>query len=265
MAGKKQTNASKQTFQKQPIEKENSQLTEILKVFLPFLGTVVVALIGYFGIIYTTEAPMRATQRAATDIASASLTQGAAVAETAVSFTPTEILPVSPEPTKTQTQTPEPILTATPQLSLIFVKPKMADSEHWPTIIFNEYNNTLNKPDWLKYYASRPQQDYLWKFLWCERFQADLDKNLPKMVFQFLVNDVVVPESNFLSYQSPGTELDTGLRVDCQRWVTIIQGLEIGKTYTLSAIYIISETIYYDNIYARAPGEYRQDIILTVR
>jgi|GEM_PF-3280131 len=99
-------------------------------------------------------------------------------------------------------------------------------------------------------------KSYLWTYLWCAKFENNLNENLDLMEFSFFVDGVEIDVSNFLVMRSTSTN-----GWPCQRWTTRLSGWEQVDAPGLSVVYKISNLIF-DGVSTYEPGEYRHEINL---
>jgi hypothetical protein len=226
-----------------------------LQILLGFAGAVIVAFLGYLGILATIEIPIHATQTAeargtpispsATAIVNLSETPTTENTLQVVSATPT-FVPVTPIVSMTTS-------------GLIISLPKTIELASSPSIwsLVNESSPT--SPATLTYNASVSANSlYQWGAAWCGKNAQTLQAILKPLTMTLLVNGQFVDSSKILEFD----EMNSGW--SCHKWRTIISGWQPNTTTTLELSYFLSETIYDGASYTQK-GEYHIIILVTTQ
>jgi len=169
-------------------------------------------------------------------------------------------------PPPTYTETPEIVaeatLSHTPEPKVDFLVPTSDDVYNLP-LLFYDYVIS-GKPVTRTYKKTiQSNETFLWKYFWCAKYDGTLQENLMEINFEFMVDDIPVPEDYFLKYKSTGGFGEAQTDWKCQLWATIVTNWSQGETVKLSVFYTIQRPVSDgDNIYQ--PGDYRHDIIVSV-
>ena len=244
----------------QPDKKTN--IIDILKIVLPVLGTIIVAIIGYFGIRTQIFAPTWITQTAQV-IHLTQTAQSLFNATPTQNPTPAASLTPLPTPSKTPEIVAEAVVpTDTPEPKVVFILPE-TDELSSLSVLHYDYLNSI-KPTTRTYYNTiRSNESYLWKYFWCAKYEGDLQKNLLEVDFVFMVDDVIVPEENFRKYRTYGGTGAANEGWVCQAWATILTQWSRGETIKFSVFFTITRPLS-DGENTYQPGDYRHDIIVLV-
>ena len=221
-----------------------SQATIIASV-LGLIGVSIGAIFTYWSVQTQVYAPIQATQTAQTFF----FTQAALVtnADAPLSVTHTPEATATILPTETATLQPQP--------SINFTLPTINDLNLVPTIYIG-YTD-IKTPE-TRTYTGRVsrKQTYLWTYLWCAKFSGTLDENLSKIKFSFFVDDLPIPESNFLVFKDP-----SAINWYCQRWTTMLSGWNTTPP-TLSVVYDVPTPIT-DGVTTFPIGTYEHEIVIS--
>ena len=233
--------------------------TQVLSIIFGFLGVVVTALVGYLGIRAQIYAPVGITQTAQaiyeTQTMQSLLVATSAIAQT---LTPTTTLTLTPSLTPTSTAT----ATKTPEPKVVFIVPNEDELYSLPVLHY-DYINSIRPATRTYDKTVQSNESFLWKYFWCAKYENALQKNLREVNFEFMVDDVIVPEDNFRKYRTAGEFGGTSEDWSCQAWATILSQWSQGNTVKLSVFYYISRPIS-DGENNYQPGNYRHDIFVSV-
>lgn len=220
-----------------------SQAT-IIAAILGLLGVSVGAVFTYWSVQTQVYAPIQATQTAQTFF----FTQ-TALAPTSNSqeqASPTIEAVIQNPVAETATLQPVPKVNVT--------LPKTSDLNLVPTMYIGYLD--IKFPEVASYTANvSRKQTYLWSYYWCAKFTGTLDENLREIKFSFFIDDVEIPESNFLIFKDPSTE-----RWYCQKWVTMLSGWDVPPP-TLSVVFDISAPLS-DGLTTFPIGQYEHEIVI---
>ncbi|MBC7876566.1 MAG: hypothetical protein H7Y59_05285 [Anaerolineales bacterium] len=241
---KPKTSAAPKAKNKKKESIDASQVTIIVAV-LGLLGVIVGGVFTYWSVQTQVYAPIQATQTSQ----AFNLTQTAFIlnANPPSITTNTPEIPTVLSPTETVITPPQP--------SINFLVPTVSDLNLVPTIYIGYLD--IKTPETRSYTVKVSRRlTYLWTYLWCAKFSGTLDENISKMKFSFFVDDISIPESNFLVFKDPSAE-----NWYCQKWTTMLSGWG-SQPPTLSVIYEIPTPIS-DGVTTFPIGIYGHEIIVT--
>ena len=226
-----------------------------LQILLGFAGTVIVAYLGYLGVLATIETPIHTTQTAEARV-------------TPISPSATTIVNVSETPTlentlqvvtETPTHIPTTPIVPTPMPGLIISLPTAIELASIPSIWSLVNVSSPTSPATLIYNASvSVNSQYQWGAIWCGKNIQTLQTILKPLTMTLLVNGQFVDGSKILEFD----EMNSGW--NCHKWRTKISGWQPNTTTKLEISYFLSVTIYDGASYTQK-GEYHIIILVTAR
>lgn len=218
----------------------------IIAAVLGLIGVTVGAVFTYWSVQTQVYAPIEATQTAQTFF----FTQTALVTDVNAS-----IIPATNTPEASVPILPTETATLAPQPSINFTLPTINDLNLVPTIYIG-YTD-IKTPETRTYTAKvSRKQTYIWTYLWCAKFSGTLDDNLSKISFSFYIDDLPIPESNFLVFKDPSAQ-----NWYCQKWATMLSGWSASAP-TLSIVYDIPTPIT-DGVTTFPIGTYEHEIVIS--
>ncbi|MBL8098523.1 MAG: hypothetical protein JNK81_05045 [Anaerolineales bacterium] len=217
----------------------------IIASVLGLIGVTVGAVFTYWSVQTQVYAPIEATQTA----------QSFFFTQTALAPTSNPLEQASPtiealiENPIMETNTPQPV----PKVNTTL--PRISDLNLVPTMYIGYLD--IKTPEVHSYPAKvSRKQTYLWTYYWCAKFESILDENLTQIQFSFFIDDVQIPESNFLVFKDPSTE-----RWYCQKWVTMLSGWDVPPP-KLSVVFDIPVPLS-DGVTTFPIGRYEHEILIS--
>lgn len=239
---KKTSSAKPKSEKKKPMDASRAT---IIAAILGLVGVTVGAVFTYWSVQTQVYAPIQATQTAQTFF----------FTQTALAPTSNVIEQASPtietifESPTVENITPQ----SAPKVNVTL--PRISDLNLVPTMYIGYLD--IKTPEVYSYTAKvSRKQTYLWSYYWCAKFESILDENLTQIQFSFFIDDVQIPESNFLVFKDPSTE-----RWYCQKWVTMLSSWDVPPP-TLSVVFDISVPLS-DGLTTFPIGQYEHEIIIS--
>lgn len=223
----------------------NASQATIIAAVLGLFGVTIGAIFTYWSVQTQVYAPIQATQTAQTFY----FTQTALISTESPPVLVTNPSEVSTSVLLTETAT------LPPQPSVNLTVPTFNDLNLVPTIYIGYLD--IKTPEKRSYIVKvSRKQTYLWSYLWCAKYSGALDDNLSKMKFSFFIDEVPIPESNFLVFRDPSAE-----NWYCQKWTTMLSGWGSSPP-TLTVVYEIPTPLT-DGVTTFPIGEYGHEIFVT--
>ena len=217
----------------------------IIAAMLGLLGVTVGGVFTYWSVQTQVYAPIEATQTAQTFF----FTQTAF----ALNSNPSSLITNTPDNTNSTFPTETATLQLEPNVNVTL--PKTSDLNLVPTMYIGYLD--IKTPEVYSYTAKvSRKQTYLWTYYWCAKFESILDENLTQIQFSFFIDNVQIPESNFLVFKDPSTE-----RWYCKKWVTMLSGWDVPPP-VLSVLFNIPAPLS-DGVTMFPIGEYQHEIVVT--
>lgn len=207
----------------------------IIAAVIGLIGVLVTSYFAYMGIQTQIYGPLHITETALAKSNVAQPTSSSTAVAIAASETPFFITEALSMITIAQPSQDE--FSIVPVINIVY--------QDIPTPGANHYDAKISR-----------NKSYLWTYLWCAKFENNLNENLDLMEFSFFVDGVEIDISNFLVMRSTSTN-----GWPCQRWTTRLSGWSQVSAPDLMVVYKISELIY-DGVSTYEPGEYRHEINL---
>jgi hypothetical protein len=238
---KSNTTSKPKITKKKPIDASRAT---IIAAVLGLLGVTVGAVFTYWSVQTQVYAPIQATQTAQTFFfTQTALAFNANPLEQSSPTIDAGIIPIM------ETSTPQP----NPKVNVTL--PRTSDLNLVPTMYIGYLD--IKTPEVYSYIAKvSRKQTYLWTYYWCAKFESVLDENLTQIQFSFFIDDVQIPESNFLMFKDPSTE-----RWYCKKWATMLSGWDVPAP-TLSVVFDISAPLS-DGLTTFSIGRYEHEISVT--